>query len=342
MTPMRSIIPVFVPHTGCPFDCAFCNQRSISGKTSTPSPESVRDEICEALAKIGQRSCEVAFYGGSFTGIEPGLRRAYLETVQPFLRAGEVESVRVSTRPDYITQDILEEIYRYGVRTVELGAQSMDDGVLEASGRGHTAGQTQAASALIKSCGMALILQMMVGLPGDTREKSLDTARTLIGLQPDGMRIYPTVVLRGTRLAEMYECGNYKPPGIDSAVEICADLIELCVGADIPIIRIGLNANEGLTRDGEALAGAYHPALGELAYAEFYYRLAAKALEKFEQPGNPVIYVPQRRVSAMAGHRGLNKERLRAEFGLKQIKITPADMPDCTLRIYFSAKDIHG
>ncbi|GHU60491.1 radical SAM protein [Clostridia bacterium] len=329
MRPKRSIIPVFVPHSGCPHDCVFCDQRKISGEISAPEPGELAVFFREALQYSRGEKREIAFYGGSFTAIEPSLRKAYLDSAKPFLDDGTVESIRISTRPDCIDASAAAELKSAGVATVELGIQSMDDGALTASGRGHTAGDGVRAVEILKRHGLSVILQMMVGLPGGSAEEAVRTAEVIAGLKPDGARIYPTVVLEGTKLADMRRAGEYRPLGLAEAVERCVKPAAVFVGAGIPILRIGLNASE-LLSGGGAVAGPYHPAFGELVYSELYYGIAAKVLRS--EPawtGRAVtVYVPFNRVSAMAGHKGSNRDRLTREFGLKALKIKGAELPE--------------
>ena len=266
MSARESIIPVFVPHLGCPHNCVFCNQNRISGQLEPATPQTVIDEIENAAAflpKGGKR--QLAFYGGSFTAIPAAEQEALLGAAKTYLDRGEINAIRLSTRPDAIDETVLERLHRYGVETVELGAQSMDAQVLRRSARGHTAEDVEHASKLIKASGFRLILQMMTGLPGDTAEKDIETARKIIALEPDGVRIYPTVIVRDTALYDMWRAGKYREHTVEDAVSVCAQLVPLFEAAGIPIIRLGLNPTDDLS-GGDAAGGAYHPALGELAY----------------------------------------------------------------------------
>ena len=220
MIAKRRIIPVFVPHLGCPNDCVFCNQRKISGSLFAPSAEMVNDIIIEGLKKNpSDAEIQLAFYGGSFTAIPESQQEALLSAVLPFLRSGEIGSVRVSTRPDAIDVPTLERLKAFGVRTIELGCQSLDNKILSATNRGHTAEDCIAAEGLIKKHGFELILQMMTGLPGDCKETSLETARKIIELHPDGVRIYPTVIVRDTKLLDLWQQGEYKEHTVSEAVD---------------------------------------------------------------------------------------------------------------------------
>ncbi len=320
MTKAR-ILPLFVPHWGCPNQCVFCDQKRISG---SPLPVSAQ-EVAAALEKAGRRGLtpvELAFYGGSFTAVPTRLQQELLEAVQPYRRAGAVTDIRVSTRPDAVDAACLDRLQRYGVTTVELGAQSMDESVLAASGRGHTGKDTRRASALVKGAGLKLILQMMTGLPGSDGEKDRATARELIRLAPDGVRIYPTVVIRGTVLEQMWRQGAYPEHTVEQAVSLCADLLPLFEAAGIPVIRLGLNPTEDLS-GGEAVAGAYHPALGELVRSEVLRRRAAEKLDAVPEGSRVTLHVAPHRLSAMIGWRRSNVTALKEQFALGSLAVKP-------------------
>ena len=317
MRARRSIIPVFVPHLGCPRDCVFCNQRSIAAPHE-PSIDEVAGEIEKALIYSGD-GAELAYYGGSFTAIEREKRVGYLETAQPFLRDGRLSSIRVSTRPDAIDDEIIEELHRYGVKTVELGAQSTDDRVLELSNRGHTREDIERASAKLKSEGFDLGLQMMIGLPGEKEDGHIRTARDLVDFGADFVRVYPTVVVKNTRLEELWRSGEYKALTPEEAAELSADVIEIFESASVPIIRLGLNPTEEM--NGEAVAGAYHPALGEMARSVVMRRRAAALLEQHRGAETVTLFVPKGRTSMMVGQKRINIENLTKEFDIKQLKV---------------------
>lgn len=310
------IIPVFIPHIGCPHDCVFCNQKRIAGTKNAPKPEEVSAHIASALEIIGH--AEVAFYGGSFTAIDKELQREYLTAAK---ENSGVCAVRVSTRPDAIDAEILELLKEYGVTTVELGAQSMDNNVLDISHRGHTKEDIVRASHMIKEAGFNLILQMMVGLPGDSYKGAIDTAREIASLAPNGVRVYPTVVVRDTMLEDLWRAGEYRAMEIDEAVEVCADIVQIFEAANIPIIRMGLNPTEDLS-GGDALAGVYHPAFGQLVSARRRLKMLCDLL--YDNDSEEItIYVHPSEVSDTAGHKGENKKILLREFNLKKIRILP-------------------
>ncbi len=259
-------IPIFVPHLGCPHDCAFCNQKEITAVQDAPTAAQVRQTIEESLATVPPGAeVQVAFFGGSFTGIALELQRELLAAVQPYLRSGRVKSIRLSTRPDYIDQPRLDLLRAYGVQAIELGVQSMNDRVLQQNRRGHTAQQVREASRLIRGGGFSLGLQMMVGLDGATIQDEEETAEELIRLRPDTVRIYPTIVLPGTELMRRYQQGSYQPMALEPCVALCARLVERFVQHHIAVIRLGLQATETICETG-ALIGPYHSSFGELVY----------------------------------------------------------------------------
>ena len=327
MSARVSVLPVFVPHLGCPHACVFCNQRRISGQLKPASPADVEQVLQKAAAfpRHGEKR-QLAFYGGSFTAISVQLQNALLEPAHAAVLRGEIDSIRLSTRPDAIDPDTLERLRSYGVRTVELGAQSMDEEVLRLSGRGHTAEDVRRASRLVKDAGLELILQMMTGLPGDSSEKSLFTARELIALRPDGVRIYPTVIVRDTELYDLWQKGEYREHSVEDAVELCARLLPLFEAAKIPVIRLGLNPTEELS-SGEAAAGAYHPALGELVKSRILLHWAEEALQAVPPGSHVRIGIAPKLLSQMIGQHGENRRKLIEAFSLASLVFVPRE--DC-------------
>jgi histone acetyltransferase (RNA polymerase elongator complex component) len=313
---MSSIIPIFIPHTGCPMDCVFCNQRRISGSLLPATAQDIERETRAALMKLpcGSKP-QIAFYGGSFTAIPAMQQIELLEAAYAFIESGEVSSIRLSTRPDAIDSERLDRLERYGVSVIELGSQSMDDEVLELTNRGHTAEDTVRAAALIKERGFSLILQMMTGLPGSTPERDIETARKIAALRPDGVRIYPTVIVRDTALYEMWLRGEYREHTVDEAVAVCAKIVPIFSAAGIPVIRLGLNPTEELS-GGSAVGGAYHPALGELVLSRIYLERLLPMLEPYHGPGTATVSVHPSRVSVMVGQHRKNAEEVRRLTGL--------------------------
>lgn len=333
MTARNSIIPVFVPHLGCPNDCVFCNQRRISGHIEPATAQIVKNAIEDAAALTPQGTKrQLAFYGGSFTAIPEARQIELFEAAQPYLKAGTISSIRLSTRPDAIDAAVLKRLKKYGVAVVELGAQSMCDRVLELSGRGHDSAAVENASRLVKAAGFELILQMMTGLPGDTDDSCIETAKRIIALAPDGVRIYPTVIVRDTVLCDMWRAGSYKEHTVEDAVRVCAKLVPLLEAAGIPIIRMGLNPTEELS-GGDALGGAYHPALGELVHSRIMLQ-RARGLLAGAAPGSRIILEVNRSdVSKMVGQHRCNVKTLTEEFSLRELKIHEASVKSGEIRI---------
>lgn len=327
MTPKRSVIPVFVPHLGCPCACVFCDQRRVTGESVPVTGAGVVAALEEGLRRTGDRDTELAFYGGSFTAIPAARQEELLAAAQPFVESGRLSGLRISTRPDCVDEGTLQRLRSYHVRTVELGVQSMDPEVLRLSGRGHTAEDAVRAAKLVKDFGFTLILQMMTGLPGDTLERSLETADRLIALRPDGVRIYPTVILRGTALFELWKAGSYREHTVEEAVRWGAELWERFEAADVPVIRFGLNPSEDLSQ-GEAVGGAYHPALGELVLNRRYLLAMEKLLGDGGRGQDVTFLVEKGRISAAVGQKRRNAAALTERFGVRRVKFTEGFLPE--------------
>lgn len=268
-------IPIFIPHVGCKNDCAFCNQRSITGKITPPSFDEADRIITENLQTLEGSDHTVAFFGGSFTGIDTKLMEGYLSVAYKYLEQGRIKGIRLSTRPDYIDENILSILKAYSVTNIELGAQSLDDEVLEASRRGHSAKCVEKAAELILKHGITLGLQMMVGLPFDSYEKSVNTARRFTELGATEARIYPTVILKGTELEKMYKKGEYTLMSFDEAVDTAADCYSIFHENGVKVLRIGLQNSPELKEN--AIGGFYHDALGEIVYSRVIRNNAMKA-----------------------------------------------------------------
>lgn len=324
MSARESIIPVFVPHLGCPNDCVFCNQRRISGSTEPATAQTVRVAVESVGPAPEGMKRQLAFYGGSFTAIPVEEQLSLLDAASVYLERGYIHSLRLSTRPDAIDIPTLKRLREYSVETIELGAQSMDDEVLRLSGRGHTAADVENASRLIKAEGFRLILQMMTGLPGDNDEKSIETARRIIALEPDGVRVYPTVIVRDTALFDLWQAGRYKEHSVEDAVRVCAKLLPLFEAAGIPVIRLGLNPTEELS-SGAAAGGAYHPALGELVKSRIMLNHVLGLLAGIPAGSRVTIAVHKSKVSQMVGQHRQNVETLKRELSLKEVKVVPTD-----------------
>ena len=319
------IIPIFIPHLGCPNDCVFCNQRRIAAP-SAPTAEQVRQEVMGGLQY--SKNPQVAFYGGSFTALDKPLQEAYLQAVYPFVSVGQVSDIRVSTRPDCIDTERLALLKQYGVSTVELGAQSMFDEVLAASNRGHTMQDVVQGARLVKEHGFVLGLQQMIGLPLDSGEKTITTAQRLAALEPDFVRIYPVCVIENTSLADQMKAGIYTPLTIEQAVEQGAQVAQVYEDAGISIIRIGLNPTEELS-GGAVLGGAYHPSLGEMVYSRKMHNTIRKALG---QAQCPMIAINPKDVSLFRGQKNTEYHKLLADYPKLQV-VTREDIPRKTVKI---------
>ena len=324
MTPRRRILPIFVPHAGCPNDCVFCNQKRISGSLLPASAETVRAAVSAIAPGSGY---ELAFYGGSFTAMPEAEQEELLAATVPARQSGAVATLRVSTRPDAVTEEKLARLRRYGVETVELGAQSMCDEVLRRSGRGHTSLDTVKAAKLVKDAGFTLILQMMTGLPGSDDTRDIASARAIAALLPDGVRVYPTVILRNTPLYDLWQAGEYREHTVGDAVRVCARILSIFDDAEIPVIRIGLNPSDELAAGGAA-GGAYHPALGELVRARLWRDRAEALLSGIEPGADAVLAVSPNRVSVMTGQHRCNLLYLQERFSLRSVRVCASDVPD--------------
>ena len=304
-------IPIFVPHKGCPHDCVFCNQKKITGHTEECSPQSVSkiaDEYLESILENCNREdayIEIAYFGGSFTGIEFEIQKQYMQVANEYLTSGKIDGIRCSTRPDYINDHILCMLKGYGMSVIELGVQSADDNVLKKSNRGHTFDDVVNASKLIKKYGISLGLQMMTGLPGDTPEISVETAKKIASLNPDCVRIYPTLVMEGTMLYNMYKSGIYKPQSVEQAAELVSQIIPIFENAGSEIIRIGLQTTDNVNE--KTVVGPYHPAFAELCYG----RVERSKIEKYITDNNIKntklkIRAPKHMFSKIVGHKKEN------------------------------------
>ncbi|HSB06319.1 MAG TPA: radical SAM protein [Thermodesulfobacteriota bacterium] len=312
------IIPIFLPNLGCRQRCIFCNQKAVAAEVLSPSH--VR-ELIEAsmnqfpLEKVRER--QVAFYGGSFTAIPKEDQIAYLKELRPFLSSDAIDSIRVSTRPDALDEEILSLLKEYGVRTVEVGAQSMMDDVLFLSHRGHCQGDTLSAVSRLKRWEFEVGIHLMIGLPGDSLDHFLKTLDTVIDLKPDFLRIHPTLVLDGAPLEALWREGNYSPLTLEASIRWLKRGILKLEKASIPIARIGLQP----TRDLEAcyLAGPYHPSLHQLIDSEIFFDMAMHLLETHQNESEPLFICHPGEVSNVRGQKNSNLQRLRDRFGLKAI-----------------------
>jgi len=298
-------ISVFIPHMGCPNACSFCNQHTISSTAHAPSPDEAEEIIkgaYEYMTPEKRRNTEIAFFGGSFTAIDRNYMIALLERADRYIgKENGFCGIRISTRPDCIDDEILMLLKNHHVSSIELGAQSMNDRVLEMNMRGHTADDVRKSAAMIKAHGFELGLQMMVGLYGSAPEDELYTARELIKCSPDTARLYPVAVLFGTRLAELYAEGKYKLYPFEECVGICAEIYTLFTQSGIRVIRMGLHAEEGV--ENNAVAGFYHPAFGEIVRTEIVRRIIEENLTE----GENICEASPRTAGSLWGYKKSNK-----------------------------------
>ena len=314
-------IPIFVPHYGCVHQCSFCNQKTITGSGDAVTAASACAQIQASLLTIERQTSEieVAFFGGSFTAIDKALQEALLGAAKPFLDAGSVDGIRLSTRPDCIDEAVIERLLRYGVTAVELGVQSSDAAVLLKNQRGHTFADVVRAAELIKKAGIELGLQMMLGLLGSSPEQDLQTARDIAMLKPNTTRIYPTVVLEGSPLCALYRNGVYKPMDLETAVDTAASAYEIFRLHGIRVLRMGLMASD--TLESGMVAGPQHPAFGELVFSRLYLRKMQRALAG-KNGGDFTFYVHPKAISQALGNKKENKTRIFREQGVN-IRVKP-------------------
>ena len=321
------IIPIFLPHAGCPHQCVFCNQTSITGVgRDTVSPEKVEQKIIKFLGYKGNdlRPVQVAFYGGNFLGMEKDYIERLLNVPAKFVKNKEVDAIRFSTRPDTINHDQIEMIKNYPVTTIEIGVQSMDDRVLDMAKRGHTVLDTQKAVVRLKERGYTIGLQMMVGLPEEDEAGSLSTAYRISELEPDFVRIYPTIVLKNSLLARWYKNGTYRPWSLERSIAHVKTLYLFFKKKNIPVIRMGLQASEDLDSGDAVLTGPYHPAFGHMVYSQIFLDMATAILEKKQIFHEKVVLsVHPRSISKMKGMKNHNVEILKKRFQLQSLKIAP-------------------
>ncbi len=318
------IIPVFVPHKGCPFDCIYCNQKKISGQVDDMSVAKMQQIIESHISTLDNAaSLEIGFFGGSFTGIDKKEQISYLEEANKYISAGMVDGIRLSTRPDYISEEILAYLKEYNVKIIELGVQSLDETILKITCRGHNSENVIKSAKLIKEHGFKLGIQTMIGLPGDSKEKDLETARSVVELCPDLVRIYPTLVIKGTYLEEMMKKGEYTPLTLDEAVEISAELLELYEANNINVIRVGLQPTDTINEGFDVAGGPFHPAFRQLAEARLGYKQIRKIIneknlsfEKFI-----TIYTGSKKLDSVIGQKRENIIKLKEEYGFNRIEV---------------------
>ncbi len=310
-------ISIFIPHLGCPFNCIFCDQYKITGSDKSVTPQDIYNTLVKAKNHgLEKGKTQIAFFGGSFTAIDRQLMIDYLNVAYEFVKDNTFDSIRISTRPDCINQPILDMLKEYGVKTIELGVQSLCDDVLIASKRGHTAKHSLDAAQLIIDNGFELGMQMMCGLPNDTKERDIETAKKIIEIGCKQVRIYPVVVIEGTHLAKMYKNGLYTPLSTDEAVDICATLFGMFKKAGVTVLKMGLHTDSG------SIAGPFHPSFGELVRSQVFYNEITAKISK----NTPVtIKCANRFISVAKGNRGKNL-RLFGENGYDVKIVVDADL----------------
>ncbi len=304
-------ISIFIPHIGCPHRCSFCDQRTISGAQRLPHGDDVREICSKALAEVkSPENTEIAFFGGSFTAIPRAYMTELLEAAFPFVGESKFKGIRISTRPDCIDKEILTLLKKYGVTAIELGAQSMSDKVLEANERGHSSADVEKASVLIREYGFELGLQMMVGLYKSNMDDEQETLEKIISIRPDTVRIYPVVILKGTRLGELYRAGEYSTFSFDEVTEFAADAIMRFGENGIKVIKCGLHASEFVEQD--MVGGFYHPAFREICESLVYRRRIAEIIS-CECGNDIVIAVNLTCISKAMGHKKSNCEYFKKQ-----------------------------
>lgn len=308
-------IPIFIPQLACPFQCVFCNQEKITSRGHIPDVNEVQSIIEEHLSTFpkGNKHIEIGFFGGNFTGIPIVDQEKYLRVAQPYLEKGIVKGIRLSTRPDYIDEMRLHLLKKHRVTTIELGAQSMDNEVLRQSARGHTAEDVEKASRMIISAGFRLGLQMMVGLPGDTLEKAMCTAQKIISLGAIETRIYPALVIKGTKMEEWYNQGNYRPLSIEEAVFWVKTILPVFEEAGVEVTRVGLHSSTGLLSGKDLVAGPFHTSFRELAMTEVWWDRLNVLLQE-EKENKIRIFVHPSQYNFAIGYYGKNRKRLQNFF----------------------------
>lgn len=308
-------IPVFIPELACPFQCIYCNQKKISGQISIPEPEEIITTIEEHLSTIPKKRSiiEFGFFGGNFTGISLEKQEELLKLIDPYIKDSSISSIRLSTRPDYINRENLILLEKYNVRAIELGAQSMDDDVLNKSKRGHSSKDIINAARMIKSFDFELGLQMMIGLPGDTIGKSIYTANQIVKLGADNTRIYPTLVIKDTKLEKLYNQEKYIPLSLEEAIRWSKKLLMIFEEGNVKVIRIGLHPSENLHNGDDLVSGPFHISFRELVVTEIWNGILKHLLKK-EKAKRIRIFVSPKEFNYAIGYDSKNKNMLLENF----------------------------
>ena len=311
----HSNIPIFIPELACPHQCVFCDQEKISGTHSIPQPKDVKDIVERYLATMPEnRTINIAFFGGSFTGLAIDLQEEYLKEAFGFVKNGKISGIRLSTRPDYINEEVLELLKNYGVTTIELGAQSTNREVLNESGRGHTFEDIRNASNLICNYGFELGLQMMIGLPGDNYDRSIQTANDIVSLGAGNTRIYPAIIVKGTALEKLYRKGEYIPLTLEQAVEWTKDIVHIFEENNVSIIRMGLHPSDELVIGKSLIDGPFHASFKEIVMTHIWKEIIDTELQRISSSSSNKINitVSDRQLHYAIGYRQANKELLKS------------------------------
>lgn len=344
----HAIIPVFIPHQGCPNDCVFCNQKAITARQPDVTMDEVRNTIETWLSTLegreGMETIEIAFFGGSFTGIPLEQQSAYLEIAREYKECGRIHKIHLSTRPDYISEEILDNLKKYKVDVIELGVQSFDEDVLTASGRGHSSSCVYVACDMIKAYGFELGIQLMIGLPQDSAEKCIYSAREAVKIGPSIARLYPTIVIEDTHLMEMYRNGSYTPLTTEEAVDITKEMYRILTEAGINVIRVGLKSSDIINENGSIEGTTFHPAFRQLVEGSIARDKMEELLrENFPEKGDPCwdpfiekevcFYSSGKWFPAMIGHKACNKKYFEAAYPDLDFKYKTYEMDDTLIGI---------
>ncbi|HHQ5527729.1 TPA: elongator complex protein 3 [Clostridioides difficile] len=336
----KRIIPIFVPHKGCPHDCIFCNQKKITGVSTDVTSEDARNIIEECLETIDKDAdVEIAFFGGSFTAIDIDIQKSLLSVAKEYVEKGLVKDIRMSTRPDCIDEDILSMLKEYKTSIIELGVQSLDEKVLLDSIRGHQSEIVYKSSKMIKNSGIKLGLQMMIGLPADTEEKCIFTAKKFVELKPDCVRVYPTLVVKDTGLEKLMEQNKYNPFTIEESVNIVKKVLVLFYVNNINVIRVGLQATDDIQIGKAVLAGPYHPAFRELVEADMIKDYLEFVIFQNKNIKQMLVKSNKKNISKIIGNKKTNVKYMEEKFGVL-LKTQESDLDINQLEIVLDGKSL--
>lgn len=319
MNNSKKIIPIFVPHRGCPNDCVFCNQKKITGKTNNNINKNYVSNVIEDYLKTRDKYSDLAYFGGSFTAINMDLQIELLEIAYFYKKKGVFDNIRISTRPDAINDEILKIQKKYGVTIIELGIQSLDNDVLKKSNRGHTVEDSIRASKLIKEYGFTLGHQVMPGLPGSSVQNDIETCKKSIELKPDIVRIYPTLVIKETELENMYKENKFSPLTLENAVDLSAYIYSLYTVNNIKVIRIGLQNTDTINEENDVVAGPFHPSFRQLVEERLYLNSIIYNLRDNKINENITLNANKSLMSYIVGHKKKNLNCIKDKLNLKRI-----------------------